>query len=366
MTTPRPTTVESLARSWDDVVLGNPSEPGKAPIDESDVLRLLHQPDHHLDADPHFVANLQHELVTAWKRDPDHRRQEAAPVVLARLAEAESAPTTRSRRWSRLRFPQSGVLASAALLLLTLISAIAMIASVWQKSLDRESATESIFAPIVHDPATAIGVLASFRVPQLPPALGRVLMERWTYPPHAEPVATERMTGPLLIYVIKGEVDVALTGGESLLLEENGSPLNPLMSLNASTGRLSAGQALLLPAQTQMTTSNRGDDEAIVIATAAYADTITDWMLPFGQTIIKQDVLGSTLAAFPTGQVEFALQRSVIAAGESLAAPPEGVVQLVGTESQYLAYLRRATDGTVTNLESEPLSVLIATITPVG
>jgi hypothetical protein len=113
-----------------------------------------------------------------------------------------------------------------------------------------------------------------------------------------------------------------------------------------------------------MTTSNQGNDEVILVAVAAYADTINDWMLPFGQTTIKQESLGSTLSTFPTGPVEIALQRSVLAAGESIPAPAKGVIQLVGSESQYLAYLRRAPDGSVTNLESEPLRVLIATIAP--
>jgi hypothetical protein len=37
----------------------------------------------------------------------------------------------------------------------------------------------------------------------------------------------------------------------------------------------------------------------------------------------------------------------------------------VGAESKYLGYMRRAPDSTVTNLEQEPLGVLVATITDV-
>ncbi len=366
MSTPSPTAIDSLARSWDDLVLGRPVDPDLVSTDASELLQVLHQSDRHLDADPHFVARLNRELLAVWRQDHDQPRQVADSSLLRPSAQVAPASFTLPRRWHRPMSHRGGVLASAALLLLTLISAIGLLASTWQPALERGSNADIISAPVIHDPATALGVLASFRVPGLPPTLGRMIIERWTYPPHAEAVSTEKMTGPLLLYVIKGEVTIALTGGEAMLLGEEPGPLNLLSSLSTSTGRISAGQALLLPAQTQMTTSNQGDQEAILIAATAFADTINDWTLPYDQTIIKQEALGSAITTLPTGPMEFALQRSILAAGESIPAPPEGVIQLVGSESEFLAYLRRAPDGSVTNLEDVPLSVLIATITPAG
>ncbi len=366
MSTPRPTAIDSLARSWDDLVLGRPSDPDLVSIDASEFLHALHQPDRHLDADPHFVASLNRELLAVWRLDHANPSPDIEAGASLTLSQTDPPLLSRTQRHPYYVFHRGGVLASAALLLLTLISAICLLASAWQPALERGGNADIISAPVIHDPATALGELASFRVPELPPTLGRMIIERWTYPPHAEAVTTEKMTGPLLLYVIKGEVTVALTGGEAMLLGEEPGPLNLLSSLSTSTGRISAGQALLLPAQTQMTTSNQGDQEAILIAATAFADTINDWTLPYDQTIIKQEALGSAITTLPTGPMEFALQRSILAAGESIPAPPEGVIQLVGSESEFLAYLRRAPDGSVTNLEDVPLSVLIATITPAG
>jgi hypothetical protein len=367
VTTPSPTTIDSLARSWDDLVLSSQANPDLASDDTSEILHTLHRPASSLNADPQFVARLQRELLEAWRLGHHQTEWEADASPTRSLGTAPPMPLRPSRRRSRHAPHVASVFATAALVLLTFISAVGMLASAWQPTFDRERITGVISAPVIHDPATALGVLASFRVPELPPTLGRMIIERWTYPPHAEAVTTEKMTGPLLLYVIKGEVTVALTGGEAMLLGEERGPLNLLSSLSTSTGRISAGQALLLPAQTQMTTSNEGDDEAILVAATAFADTINDWTLPYDQMIIKQEVLGSTFAMFPTGPVEIALQRSVIAPGESIPpAPPEGVIQLVGSESEVLAYLRRAPDGSVTNLEDVPLSVLVVTITATG
>lgn len=365
MTTPHPTAIDDLARSWDDLVLGHPVDSDSA-SGAGEFMRTLQRPDHRLDANPAFVATLQSDLLDVWRREHHELDPgtESGPFRATNLPE----PVPLQHRLQRSpRVPRyAGLLASAALLLLTLISAMALLASAWQPSHDRDRATDVISAPIVLDPATALGVLTTVHVPELPQSLSRMAIKRWIYPPHADAVTTDPLSGPLLLYVIEGEVTVALNGGEGVLLGDEPSLDNPLTSLSASTGRVEAGQSFLLPARTEMTTSNPGDREAILIAAPLNVDAITDWVLPFGQTVIDEVELAGDYFTFPPGPAQVTLEREVLAEGETIPAPPEGTLQLVGSESKFLAYLRRNKDGSVTNLEHETLRVLVLRVTGDG
>jgi hypothetical protein len=257
-------------------------------------------------------------------------------------------------------------LATAALLVVTiLISAMALGSArfSWsQATAPRLGLPALETAPIpAADPATAQGLLTQVTVPALPPQAGYIAIERWTYPPVSEPITTAPLTGPMLVFVISGQLTARVEGEGATL--RGLDPVSSAAILTPTTGRISAGETLLVPAQARVTTSNPSETAATALVVPILSGTANDWVLPFNQVAISEDELVAGRGEFAPGPAEITLQRTTLDPGESVPAPRAGTFQLVGAESKYLGYLTRSPDGAVTNREKEPLGVLVLTVT---
>lgn len=365
--------VIALADYWDTLVLGQPALPGARHPDPDPglvaVIDHLHTRDGGLSADAAFVARLRDELTEAWSAEPNALHTIAllsnSPI---RLAPLPHLPASAHRPAAPAQHPM-GAFAAAALILVTLAAAIVAFGLGGRDTLKLLSRPPADSGPIpaFSDPQSDLGLLTTATMDELPPIAGYVAIERWTYPPHSDPVTTHALSGPMLIFVTSGEVTISLDGlPASLQGRPLGGAQNSVDALFAiSRGKVAAGQTLLLPPNTRMTTSNARTTEATVIVVPLNAEREDDWSLPYDQTAVRLELLARSRTVFSSDRASIGLRRAVIAPEETIPPPPADTFQLVGSESKYLGYLGRRPDGSVVNLEKEPLVVLIVTVTQV-
>ena len=362
----------ALGRYWDDVVQGRLADSGELDPALVATVQALHARDNAPDAHRAFAARLWADLEDHIASAPAAPRPSASlmqddvragvqPKDLAMLPSLAPADASKpsSLRWV------STQLATAAIVVLTLVAGYVALSvtrpgksSDAQQSLQAPAPELPALAPA--DPATQQGLLAQMTATGLPPDADYVAVERWTYPPHSDPVTTSPLTGPMLIFVITGELTATVDGGGAMLSGNGQIQLEA--TLNTSTGGVAAGEALLIPAEARLTTRNDAATETVALAIPIISNDMDDWTLPYDQTTIRQELLASTRSAFSAAPASVALRRAVLEPGAQVPAPPAGTLQLVASETKYLGYLGRAPDGTVTNLEKEPLGVLIVTV----
>ncbi len=360
--------ISALGRYWDALAQGRPMqrdaiEPGLAA-----VIKTLHARDDAPGADPAFAARLRDDLMEVWRASHHLHHGGALPAMSPNgRAPASHVPPALPHPAPVRRFRHAGSLATAALVLLTLAASIAAIGITVRFRSEQASGPSFVAdaVPAFTDPQADLGLLATATAASVPPIAGYTSIERWTYPARSDAVTTNPLSGPMLIFVTSGQLTVTLDGEEATLqgsgLGETGDPFGALLA--ASSGRVVAGQSLLLPARTRMTTSNSESIEATALVVAIITDSMDDWSLPFDQTAVKQESLVTARATFAPGPAEISLRRATIEAGASVPPPPVGTFQIVAAESKYLGYLGRHRDGSVTNLEKEPLTVLIVGVT---
>ena len=291
------------------------------------------------------------------------RSSPSLPLIASQPIAGFEAPAFPRR--GRLAWAPS-YLATAALLAVTfLISAMALGSARFGWSpvtVPRPGLPALETAPIpAADPATAQGVLTQVSVPALPPQAGYIAIERWTYPADSDPITTAPLTGPMLVFVASGQLTASVEGEGATL--RGLDPVSSAALLTPTTGRISAGETLLVPAEARVTTSNPAATTATALVVQILSGAASDWVLPFNQTTIEERELVSARSVFAPGPAHIVLRRTTLEPGASVPAPAAGTFQLVASESKYLGYLTRSPDGAVTNREPEPLGVLILTVT---
>ena len=362
----------ALGDYWDDVVQGSPAERGDLEPALVATVDALHARDDALGADRVFaarlLANLERRMSIAPPADPPLFGSLPPTIMSASASPAGSSATT-SRTASDTAKPSSArwfstQLATAALVLLTLAGYVAFGVNLpgrfeaVQRLLRAPAPESTAIAP--PDPMTQQGLLVQMTVTDLPPDADYTGIERWTYPPHSYPMTTSPHTGPMIIFVTGGQLTVSLDGeGAKMSVSDSAQPE---ATLATATGRIAAGDALLVPANARLTVSNDEATESTAIVVKILRDTVDDWKSTYNQTTITAESLVTGRGKFTAEPARVELRRATLQPGEQAQAPPDGTFQLVAAESKYLGYLGRAPDGTVTNLEKAPLGVLIVTI----
>ena len=366
-------TIPALADYWDGLVRGHETATPVADPALAAEVRRLYARDDAPGADPVFksrlLARLEEQRATTYAllTTPLAPLAPLPPVrgtgipLNGGRSPASSTPLRRVA-WAR------GFGAQATMALLIALMVLAGFAAVGGGRLWRNQAADRVPAVPAFDPVpdaeTRQGLLTQMTATGLPHYADWVGVDRWTYPPHSAPVTSAPLTGPTLMYVITGQVTVALDGQGARFRGVNHD--GPGSMLSTTTGRVAAGEALLIPPHTSMTTWNDGPVRAKALVAIIMSNTISDWQLPYDQTAIEQEVLATTKGEMPAETARIALSRETLAPGERMPPPEAGTFRLVAAESKYLAYLGRDPDGAVTNLEKEQVGVLIVTVTAVS
>jgi hypothetical protein len=342
------------------------------PID-AETLRLLRARDRTSSADPDFAARLLADLdaeIAARGRVRLHTLAALPPPAAYRDESTNQQngyrPGLSPAPPRPRRFPLGWVgsqLATAALLVLVVLASLAAGTVRLSGGLDSFPVLGvPLLEPASPDPATAHGLLTQMTAPVLPPFAGYVAIERWTYPPHTAPIETRSFSGPTLILVLSGQLSVELDR-PGQIADELGRD-HPIPFAANRSGVVAAGETLLVLPDSSMTTGNDAGIPAVVLYTSVLGDTPLDWEGWFeASKRAKVERLVSFRGEFAPGPARIALSRTTLQPGEVLPPPESGTYRLVGAESKYLGYLRRSPDGSVTNLEKTPLTVLILTIT---
>jgi quercetin dioxygenase-like cupin family protein len=341
---------------------------------DAETLRLLGARDRTPTVDPVFAARLLadledeiaargrvqlHSLVvlphlTAYRDEPLYQQNGHRP------SPPPAAPMTRK---STLGWVGSQ-LATAALLVLVVLASLTAAGSFrLSRGLDPFPVLGvQHLDPASPDPATAHGLLTQMTVPALPAAAGWIGIERWTLAPRTDPIAAY-FSGPAVIFVISGQLTVTLDQPGQIVHGLGRQQPDPFLA--GSPGAVAAGETLLAPPDVNMATGNDTDAPATALFVSVIKDTPRDWETAFAASKLAkiQSLVSDKAREFAPGPGRIELSRVTLQPGETLPPPEPGTYRLVGAESTYLGYLRRSPDGSVTNLEKTPLTVLILTIT---
>ncbi len=213
------------------------------------------------------------------------------------------------------------------------------------------------------DPSDAHGLLTQMTAPALPLEFGWIGIYRWTFSPHTDPITTLPYSGPTMILVLSGELTVTLDQPGQIAHGLGRQRTEPFPAVYP--GSVVPGDTLLLPTGVGLTVGNDADAPATAIFVSVLNDAVRDLETSFAaskRTSIE-DLVTDYEQQFAPGPGRLELSRATLQPGEMLPPPTAGTYQLVAAESTYLGYLRRSPDGSVTNLEKTPLTVLILTIT---
>lgn len=338
-----------------------------------ETMGRLHTLDRAPGAAPVFAARLLAELDTQIAaQDPRPARMFASLPVLAasgdgrRLDGRPAGPSPVSPaepKWLSARWFSSQV-ATAALLVVTLLASLALVGGYQRARLIDIVPVRGVpgLPSAVPDPQMAHGLLTQITVPGLPAHAGYVGIERWRFVPHGEPLVASWRSGPVLIFVVTGQLTASLDQTSYVVRDMGRREPEPFTA--AAAGRIAAGDVLLVPANATVTASSDEAAPATALVVPIVSGDALDWQVwsDNTKTVAVEDLV-SFWSEFAPGPARVELSRTTLQPGEQLPVPDSGAFRLVGAESKYLGYLRRSPDGSVTNLERTPLTVLIVTIT---
>lgn len=342
---------------------------------DGQMLRLLHACDRSPQVDAAFAARLLAELESEIAaRDRVHLYTMLDVSTLA-IFHAELEQRNGNRRSSVPGSPAShgmclraigSQIATAALVLLVILVSVSTVGGIrLTRGPDRVPLLGQLWSaptPAASDPVAMHGLLTQMTVPSLPADTGWIAIDRWTLSPHTDPIPTF-FSGPTMIFVLSGQLSVTLDQPGQIADAMGRQHPKPFPA--ATPGKVGAGESLLALSEVTVTTGNDIDVPVTALFVSVVRDTPRDWETSFAASkrAAIESLVSDNTGEFASGPGRMMLSRETLAPGEMLPAPDADTYQLVAAESKYLGYLRRPPDGSVTNLEKTPLTVLILTIT---
>jgi hypothetical protein len=391
----REETTDELDRYWDDVVRGDWAT-ARRDLDPrlAAKVRRLHGLDDAPPPDPVFIERLQEALTGVPPRPSGAAFGPVSTTPNGRMS--RRALGRLIRRPPRRRWP-AGQLATAALLLLTVVSGILAYGTVRPGSTDRSAglpAPTSRPTAIALPPGVTVEQLLGATVDGVPAAPVRVTLERWTFPPGPDAFRAPGFSGPLLIVMEAGRLAITVEGTAWLMRDAVADSAQPEQVMPGTNLTLEAGDQLVIPPGTGFSEQNAGQEPAVKVAVPLLAGSGG----PEGATwnasaIAAVDLAVAERASLPTGALRVTLARYTLMPGVSL--PPQAVagLELIAVEAGTLGLTlagdqlpgrHRATpDAVVTygtgsrvptvepgvtrsilNAGEEPLVVLVASLSP--
>jgi hypothetical protein len=169
--------------------------------------------------------------------------------------------------------------------------------------------------------------------------------------------------GPLVDHVLVGELTVRVEG--PLRVARAGSAATPGPVEEVAPGTevvLRAGDTALYDQALPVEYANHGAEPVQLVGGGLFIGRGV--VRPSGLIVNNHDVL-RPLPPLPAGPVTFVLERVTLPPSATLPGPPTGVLRIV-TSGPKVAYLPKASDGSVTNVVQEPVIAYVLTLLPAG
>jgi hypothetical protein len=358
-------------RFLDGVAEGKDRSPNGLPQPEHelvDTVRRLRTIDDAPTADPRFADRLLEELMhTATTMHPP-----AFPPLLSLPAQRDRPDLAPAR--PRLTIPRTrwvlAQLATAALLVLALGTVYFTFNARPQRSVvpavfvaasptDAQLPSEVAVTPLV------AAMLLPEELPTEPPLYLQV--SHGSIVPGAQVAFTANMirccSGPTVDHVLAGEVTLRSEGPVRVVRAAADGTPEPAEEVPAETAVvLRPGDSVLSRAEFPFTYINAGSEPVDIVSGALIHGYST--AQPTGYQVNND---GSALvdAALVTGPVSFVLAQTTLPPDGVLPAPPPGATRGIVSWPQ-IALLKQSSDGSVTNIEQDPVVVYVLTLVPAG
>jgi hypothetical protein len=370
---------KAVDRFWDQLAQGRPSAAGDLDPADAATIRYLHTFDDRPGPGRDFTQRLREDLMHAHMHAHSipglpHPGIRPLPHELARRRQLAQGQGGRALAW----------LATAALLLLTLVSAYFAFGP---PRADRMARLEqpTVAAPaLIATPATpapsptAEGLLVEFTLPQGIPGEIIAGMNAYTIPPGStgrwEPTSLSATccTGPRLNYIVDGEYTVRSEGPMRLL---RGGGTGPPEEIPAGTEIvLGPGDALLSEMGDPFEASNAGATPVVILDGGLFAGNPGTDPIPAessGRPVWvyqDQDIMLAPLAV-PPGPVALRVQQATLEPGDVRPRPPGAILQLAVTlERDSLVLTESASNERpfdVSSFEQEPVTIYALILAPV-
>jgi hypothetical protein len=363
---------DRLDRFLDAVAEGTDGSPNGVPQPEhelADTVRRLSAIDDAPTADPRFADRLLEEIMhtAPTMHPPAFPLLPPLPAVRDRpdLAPARPRVTIPRTRWA------SAQLGTAALLVLTLGAVYFTFIARPQRSMmpavvvpatptmEAQSPSEVAVAPFFE------ATLLPEELPTEPPL--NLQISHGTIAPGAQVAFTAGMvrccSGPTVDHVLSGELTLRSDGPVRVVRAAADGTPGPVEDVPAGTEvALRPGDSVLSRAEFPFTYSNAGAEPVDILSGALTHGFAT--ASPTGHEVNND---GSALvdAALVTGPVTFGLAQATLPPDGVLPAPPPGAERGIVSWPQ-IAMLKQSSDGSVTNIEKDPVVVYVLNLVPAG
>jgi hypothetical protein len=375
MATDDATFADRLDRFLDALAEGTDRSPNGWPQPEHemvDTVRRLSAIDDAPTADPRFANRLLEEIMPTVNI--------MQPSAFPPLPPLLSLPAQRGRpnlgpARPRLTIPRTrwvlAQLATAALLVLALGAVYFTLVARPQRSVvpavfvaasptaEAQLPSEVTVAPLV------AAMLLPEELPTEPPLYLQI--SHGTIAPGAQVAFTANMIrcclGPTVDYVLAGEVTLRSEGPVRVVRAAADGTPEPAEEVPAETEViLRSGDSVLSRAEFPFTYINAGSEPVDIVSGALIHGYST--AQPTGYQVNND---GSALVdpALVTGPVSFVLAQTTLPPGGVLPAPPPGATRGIVSWPQ-IALLKQSSDGSVTNIEQDPVVVYVLTLVPGG
>jgi quercetin dioxygenase-like cupin family protein len=337
--------MDEASRVWDAVVRGTAADATAFDPTLVETIRRLQLLGEQLHTDPRFAAQLEETLMHAMNPTP------VAPSPLGRTL--TTVPNGRSPRGVLREAPLHrdaphahgalAYLATAALILLTLIASYVVFGSTWR--LGREDDDPAVIPALVGTPeASPVPGLTEDTVVfhqtfDAIPASGWVGVERTTLGPGAvmkQGTPSTSGVGPMLYRVEVGSV----TGQADGPVTVTGAGVSVVQVAPGTDIVLDTGDVAFVPAGVVSQWRNEGTSPATVLDAGIATPGIDAPGWAEGTVLSYQALIDDWPVKPPSPRGEFTVRRLTLAPGASLPNRPEVGLKLVGVESGVMTGIR--------------------------
>jgi hypothetical protein len=361
---PDPRQADVLDRSWDVLFRGDRIAPEDLDPDLAAALERVHTLNVVPPVEPVFASRLWEELMhTHAAADhllspPDRPPVAARPILALPL---RPAATATAPAMPRSRSPW-GPLATAALLLLTLVSVVVL----GRIRSAHDEPPRSLSALVAT--ATPAGLLetrfaATLPAAMFPTAPGARTFNAWhaVLDPGAREAVTGGIPGPQITYVVDGELTLRVDGPLAVYRGAAGGTEGEAVPSGTEV-ILAPGDTAVYAYETPAEYANTGSIPVHVVGGELGIGVVPGRAVPLNTIDYGEKY---PLPALPPGPVEVTLVHATLAPDGLVSAPPPGSVSLaVGADEEIS--LGENSDGSLRNILPREISVYVLTLVPLG
>jgi hypothetical protein len=357
---------DALDRSWDVLFRGDPIAPETQGLDPDLAVALerVHTLNVVPPVDPVFASRLWEELMhthaTADRllSPPDRPPMAASPILALPLRPTANVTVP---AMPRSRWPW-GHLATAALLLLTLVSVVVLGRIRSAPDEPSRSLSALVAAPT---PAVSLETRFAATLPaaMFPTAPGDRTFNAWhaVLDPGAREAITGGIPGPQITYVVDGELTLRVDGPLAVYRGTQGGSKAEAVSSGTEV-ILAPGDTAVYAYETPAEYANTGSTPVHVVGGELGIGVVPGRAVPLTTIDYGEKY---PLPALPPGPVQVTLVHATLAPDGLVPAPPLGSVSLaVGADAEIS--LGENGDGSLRNILPREITVYILSFVPLG